>query len=48
MMLKNNAIQNERLEQYIKQENEKKINKFQEGMELKEMVDSFSDLKIMS
>lgn len=41
---KNNKIQNEKMEQYIKQENIKKINKFQEGMDLKEMIDSISDL----
>ena len=41
---KNNKIQNEKMEQYIKQENIKKINKFQEGMDLKEMIDSISDI----
>ena len=35
---KSNQMQNEKMEQYIQQENNKTINKFHEGMELKEMV----------
>ena len=32
------------MEQFIKQENIKKINKFQEGMDLKEIIDIISDI----
>lgn len=41
---KNNEKQNKKIEQYIETENNKKINKFQEGMDLKEMIVSISDL----
>ena len=41
---KNNELQNKQMEQYIKQESEKKINKFHENMEITEMVSSISEL----
>jgi energy-coupling factor transporter ATP-binding protein EcfA2 len=41
---KSNETQNKQMEQYIKQENEKKINKFKEQMEINEMINSISDL----
>ena len=43
---KNNELQNKQMEKYIKQENEKKINKFKEQMEINEMVSNISDLII--
>lgn len=43
---KNNELQNKQMEKYIKQENEKKINKFKEQMEINEMVNNISDLII--
>ena len=43
---KNNELQNKQMEKYINQENEKKINKFKEQMEIKEMVSNISDLII--
>jgi len=39
-----NDTQNKQMEQYIKQESEKKINKFREQMKLTEMISSISDL----
>lgn len=41
---KSNEAQNKQMEQYIKQESEKKINKFKEQMEMNEMINSISDL----
>ncbi len=43
---KNNELQNKQMEKYIKQENEKKINKFKEQMDINEMVSNISDLII--
>jgi len=41
---KNNDVQNTKLEQFIKTQNIKKINKFKSGMNINEMVESISGL----
>ncbi len=41
---KNNEVQNIKLEQFIKTQNIKKINKFKSGMSINEMVESISGL----
>ena len=43
-VINNNKLQNEQMEQYIKQINKSKISKFKEGMDLNEMVDEISEL----
>ena len=41
---KANEFHNKKMEQYIIQENEKKIGKFQENMDIKEIIDNITDI----